>query len=254
MEHDFFDGFTHFGIEFTEGAYPSSVLNWTPACEDFIHDEAKAVDIGPRIDTTAIHLFRSHVFESARLWRQKFERERPPVQLFRNAEVDKVRSPVVGDDDVAWLEIAMHDLVTVHVFQDVAQPTCQLKNPTYGRRTHPFENVVERLSFDVCQNQVWAAFHRHRNAFHDSGMVEFGQYGCFLRQSRAACWIGEDVCLRDLYYNCAAGFTVERLEDSRHPSVFNTSGNLKASVQKLTDIDVAVHAVSTLRGEALRSR
>ena len=35
------------------------------------------------------------------------------AEEFGDAEIEQLRSPVFGDDDVAWLEVTMHDQVSM---------------------------------------------------------------------------------------------------------------------------------------------
>lgn len=264
MQNDLFDLFADLAVQFTrrpgiagqpgiENVVARISLKRARARHDFIQNDPDAIDIRSAIRPVAADLFRRHVFRSSDLRGEAAQFPFPPL---RDAEVDDVRTAVVGNYDVAGLQVTVDSVPAVNVLQDFAQAASQSKGFAYGKLAirAPFQNVVERRPRKILHRDVRTAFLSDRDDLENSRMAQLsGDHG-FPRKSRGA----SEVCLEfrpgSFDRNDLTRMTIEGLEDRRHSCAIDKAGNFETVVENLSDLDFLTQMPATLRDKPLRSR
>src|SRR5258706_3978332 len=85
---------------------------WRLTVKECVKDHPELVDVGGRVDRLALHLFGRHVCRRS----DHAPGRRQPVLVvdeLGDAEVEDLRLPAVGDEDVVGLEVAMDDRVVM---------------------------------------------------------------------------------------------------------------------------------------------
>jgi hypothetical protein len=137
--------------------------------------------------------------------------------------VDDVRPAVIGDQNVPGVEIAMNHILPMDVIEDVAQPACELRGLTYRKRAPAFQNVIERLSFEIFQYYVRSSLLCNWYYLQNTGMIQFRNDPRFMRKPRGVSGTAFEFGVRDFKDNHLAGVPIHRLEDRRHPASFDES-------------------------------
>src|ERR1700738_4608146 len=90
------------------------------ACEHFIEDGTERVDVGARVSAPPADLLRRDVVGRTDGGREAVPGEPASRLVERDAEVDDLHLPRGCDQDVLWLQVAMHDSVAMHVLERLA--------------------------------------------------------------------------------------------------------------------------------------
>ena len=196
--------------------------------KQFVEDAAKGKNVSPMIDGAAPHLLRRHVAGRA----QHRPRAREATGHRRHlcgggcvrldgggpgeTEVENLHLPVVQDEDVVGLEIAMHDAACMRRFE----PARSLRRDggrLLRRQRTAADQVAQRLAFeqfgDGVVHAVVAAEIVNRE---DVGMRERGDGARFAFEPRDAIRVGADRGRQHLECDIAPQLDVMRAVDLTH--------------------------------------
>ena len=123
--------------------------------EQLVEDRPGRKHVRARVDGPAFHLFGRHVVQRAH--HHAGLRHARPTEA-RDAEVENLQNPVVADDDVAGLDVAVHDARAMRVMEAGAEVLHDLKLPRQRRRLVALEERAERFALDVLHRDVRLAF------------------------------------------------------------------------------------------------
>jgi hypothetical protein len=123
------------------------------AAEQVLQQHAEAVDVRGRRDAPAAHLFGRGVVgrEGAQVGLRVLFGVLGVEQL-GDAEVEELRRPVGGDEDVRRLDVAVDDEVTVRV-RDAAADGEEQFEPRRGREVARGAVVVDAHALDVLHGE-----------------------------------------------------------------------------------------------------
>ena len=153
------------------------------AGEQFVKDDAERVDVAARVDRLPQKLLGTHVgpraHELARLRDRVVRGE--VVSDPGDSEIDHLRPPILVDEDVAGLQVTMHDAVVVAVGDRVAdhsqqlQPCAGIEAVTGGVLDERFGSGNE-LHHDVRRVAAGVTVHAGAVDVRDAGMTESAEH------------------------------------------------------------------------------
>lgn len=113
------------------------------------------------------------------------------VEQLGDAEVQQPHLPVGGDQDVGWLEVAVHHQVGVRVADRAAHLQDQL-HPCLDRQLQALAVVGDRFAFDIGQRKKWLAVGVHAGIqqLGKVGMLEPGEDVALAAEAQAQVGIG----------------------------------------------------------------
>ena len=142
------------------------------ATEHFIQDRAYAIDIGARVATLALDLFGRHVIGRAHRGREPGEREAPALDGFRDAEIHDAQRAIVTQHDIGRLEVAMDDVVFVHVIERVAHAAANFQRVRFRHWPHGRHEMRECVPLQVFGDNVRTALVFDRDEPQQERMIQ----------------------------------------------------------------------------------
>src|SRR5215475_1460093 len=160
----------------------------TLAGQQFVENDAQAVNVARRSDHLAFDLFRACVSRRHQPHDRKRLLRRLPAEFrvedFGDAKVQELWLAVRRDENVRWFEVAMNNQILMRVMRRRTGGAKELQ-PLSDRKLAPVAVNVNRLSFDVFEREPGQAVFG-RAAVEQTGnvgMVEAGENLSFMAEA-----------------------------------------------------------------------
>src|SRR5712664_135121 len=196
------------------------------ACEHFMEDGPERVDVGARVAAPPADLLRRDVVGRTDGGREAVPGEPASRLVERDAEVDDLHLPRGRDQDVLWLQVAVHDSVAMHVLERLADLLSDGERAGAGQRVLLLHEIAQALALDQLHHRVHAALVTGLEELDDVGVIEPLPDLLLPLEALEEDHVALELQVRDLERDRHAGGGVLRLEDGRHPTAGDELGDL----------------------------
>src|SRR5882724_39357 len=196
------------------------------ACEHLIEDGTERVDVGARVAAPPADLLRRDVVGRTDGGREAVPGEPASRLVERDAEVDDLHLPRGCDQDVLWLQVAMHDSVAVHVLQRLGDLLRDGERAGGGQRVLLLHEIAQALALDQLHRRVHPALVTRLEELDNVGVIEPLPDLLLPLETLEEDHVALELQVRDLERDGHAGGGVLRLEDGRHPTPGDELGDL----------------------------
>ena len=158
-----------------------------------------------------------------------------------DAEIHDLHPAVVADHDVFRLQIAMDDVVLVHVLERIARCGGDIDRLADRHDLDRVQHVAERFAFEKLHDDIGPALVFDRKDLQQARMIERLADFLFALEARKEGRIAFEPHERHFHGDGLARFRIGRLEDRGHAAAADDAVDLEAVVQHIADFDLEGH-------------
>src|SRR6266478_1005388 len=196
------------------------------AGEHFIEDDTERVDVGARVAAPPADLLRRDVVGRADGGREAVPGEPPSRLVERDPEVDDLHLARGCDQDVLWLQVAVHDSVAMHVLERLADLLRDGERAGWRQRVLLLHDFAQALALDQLHRRIHPALVTGLEELDDVGVIEPLPDLLLSLEALEEDHVALELQVRDLERDRHAGGGVLRLENGRHPTAGDELGDL----------------------------